>query len=60
MSATVNDHICKALKRSSVRRFWGDRGYVHISRDHHGCGIASDAIYAVVERNNDIVVTAEE
>lgn len=46
--------------KNSWSRFWGDRGYVHISRDHHGCGIASDAIYAIVDRNNDVAVTAEE
>jgi cathepsin L len=35
--------------KNSWSRFWGDKGYVHISRDHHGCGIATDAIYAVVD-----------
>ena len=29
--------------------YWGDGGYVRISRDHHGCGIVSDAVYAIVE-----------
>lgn len=29
--------------------FWGDGGYIRISRDHHGCGIVSDAVYAIVE-----------
>lgn len=48
---------------SLLGRYWGDGGYVHISRDHHGCGIASDAIFAIVDRNDDAIVnsvTAEE
>ena len=36
-------------RRNSWSRYWGDKGYVHISRDHHGCGIATDAIYAIVD-----------
>ncbi len=43
-------------------RYWGEHGYVHISRDHHACGITTDAIYAVVEQNDDSAasLSAEE
>ena len=29
--------------------YWGDGGYIKISRDNHGCGVVTDASYAVVE-----------
>lgn len=35
--------------KNSWSKYWGAHGYVHISRDHHACGIMTDAIYAVVD-----------
>jgi hypothetical protein len=28
---------------------WGDSGYMKLSRGNHACGVASDAVYAVVD-----------
>lgn len=28
---------------------WGDKGYMRMSRDNHGCGVVSDAAYAIVD-----------
>ena len=37
------------LVRNSWSDHWGDRGYVKVARDGHGCGAATDAMYAVVD-----------
>lgn len=35
--------------RNSWSRLWGSNGYVMIARDNHGCGASTDAVYAVVD-----------
>lgn len=37
------------LIRNSWSTHWGDRGYIKVARDNHGCGAATDAIAAVVD-----------
>lgn len=44
------------LIRNSWSAFWGDNGYVRISTRGHGCGVATQAMYAVV----DTPYTAQE
>eukprot|EP00889_Picochlorum_renovo_P005692 jgi/Picre1/32722/NNA_008067.t1 len=36
------------IVKNSWSEHWGDEGYVKISRNNHGCGASTDAIYAVV------------
>lgn len=37
------------LIKNSWSANWGDNGYVKVSRDNHGCGASTDAVYAVVD-----------
>ena len=35
------------LIRNSWSDMWGDAGYMKVTRSNHGCGVASNAVYAV-------------
>ena len=37
------------LVKNSWSAHWGDGGYIKFSRDNHGCGASTDALYAVVD-----------
>lgn len=37
------------LVRNSWSKLWGDDGYIKISRSGNDCGIAADAVFAVVD-----------
>ena len=38
---------CREVK-NSWSTHWGDGGYIKVARDNRGCGVPSDAVYAVV------------
>lgn len=37
------------LIRNSWSDLWGDDGYIKVSRDNYGCGIATDAMYVIAD-----------
>lgn len=37
------------IVKNSWSTHWGDGGYFKVSRDNHGCGASTDAIFAVLE-----------
>jgi Papain family cysteine protease/Cathepsin propeptide inhibitor domain (I29) len=37
------------LIKNSWSDHWGDEGYIKVSRDNHGCGASTDALYAIVD-----------
>jgi hypothetical protein len=39
------------LIRNSWSDLWGDRGFIKISQDRHGCGVPTDTMYAVVDED---------
>jgi len=37
------------LVKNSWSTLWGDGGYIKVSRDNKGCGVSTDALYAIVD-----------
>ena len=46
------------LIKNSWSQHWGDGGYVKIARARGGCGVATAAMYAVVEEDDDRTASA--
>ena len=53
-------HASLVACRNSWSKYWGDSGYIKISRDHHGCGVTTDAIYAEVDAGDRDAAMAEQ
>jgi C1A family cysteine protease len=44
------------LVRNSWSKAWGDGGYIKIAMENGGCGVATDAVFAVVGKEESILI----
>ena len=40
------------MRRNSWSTFWGNAGYIKISREGHACGVATNALYGVPDMSD--------